>query len=85
MAFGRYVLAPTPLNIYFSAAVVSWQRKCPEAGGEVLYSPGEEIGRRWTAKSRLCKVIVTESQFADDVALYISSRSALESVTQEFV
>ena len=35
-----------------------------------------------TAKSKLS---VTESQFADDVALYANSRSTMESVAQKFV
>ena len=42
------------------------------------------VGDR-TAKSRLSEMRVTESQFADDVALYATSRDSFESVAAEFV
>ena len=42
------------------------------------------IGGR-TAKSRLSVVRVTESQFADDAALYTTSHGNLESVARSFV
>jgi len=38
-----------------------------------------------TAKSRLVKVQVTESQFADDLALYTVTQAALESTSRRFV
>ena len=38
-----------------------------------------------TAKSRLSEMRVTESQFADDVALYATSRDSFESVAADFV
>ena len=38
-----------------------------------------------TAKSRLQEVRVTESQFADDVAVYAATREMLEEVVGEFV
>ena len=38
-----------------------------------------------TAKSRLSEMRVTESQFADDVALYATSRDSFETVAADFV
>jgi len=37
------------------------------------------------AKSRLQEVRVTESQFADDVAVYAATREAMEQVARECV
>ena len=45
---------------------------------------GSWFGDR-TAKSRLSEMRVTESQFADDVALYATSRDSFEAVAAEFV
>ena len=38
-----------------------------------------------TAKARLQEVLVTESKFADDVALYATTRVVLEHIAGEFV
>ena len=78
-------LAPTLFNIYFSAVVASWRSGCSEAGVDVLPRHGRKLVGDRTAKSRLCVVRVTESEFADDVALYTSSRDCLESVAKKFV
>ena len=79
-------LAPTLFNIYFSAVVASWRGGCAEAGVDVLFRHGRKLVGDRTAKSRLCVVRVTESEFADDVvALYTSSRDCLESVAKKFV
>ena len=64
-------LAPTLFNLFFSAVVKCWQVSCPEAGVDVLFSHGRKLVGDRTAKSRLSSVRITESQFADDVALYI--------------
>ena len=78
-------LAPTHFDIYFNAVVASWRGGCVEAGVDVLFRRGRKLVSDRTAKSRLCVVRVTESEFADDVALYTSSRDCLESVAKKFV
>ena len=77
-------LAPTPFNIYFSAVVASWRDGCAEAGVDVLFQHGRKLVRDRTAKSRLDVERVTDSQHADDVALYTRSRDCLKSVTKKF-
>ena len=58
---------------------------CSEvAGVTVLYSHGRRLAGDHTVKSRLERVQVTESQFADDLALYAASQTAFESVGQSF-
>jgi len=78
-------LAPSLFNLYFSAVVTSWRRKCPVAGVTVRYKHGRKLVGDRTAKSRLQEVRVTESQFADDVAIYATSRAVFEKATVEFV
>ena len=51
-----------------------------EAGIDVLFRHGRKLVGDRTAKSRLNLVRVSESQFADDVALYASNRTCLESL-----
>ena len=51
----------------------------------MLYKHGRKLVGDRTAKSRLSEMRVTESQFADDVALYATSRDSFESVAAEFV
>ena len=51
----------------------------------MLYKHGRKLVRDRTAKSRLSEMRVTESQFADDVALHAISRDSFESVAAEFV
>ncbi len=62
--------------------VAYWRVKCPQAG---RYKHGREVVGDGTAKSRLGCVKVTESQFANDVAVYATSRDAFESVTVKLV
>ena len=78
-------LAPTLFNIYFSAMVADWRNRSSGAGVSVLYKHGRKLVGDRTAKSRLSEMRVTESQFADDVALYATSRDSFESVEAEFV
>ena len=66
-------LAPTLFNIYISAVVANWQIESPEAGVAVLYKHGRKLVGDRTAKARLSEVKVTETQFADDAALYTPS------------
>ena len=61
---------------FFSAVAKCWQANCPEAGVDVLFRHGRKFVRDRSAKSL---VRVTELQFADDVALYTSPRTKLES------
>ena len=78
-------LAPTLFNIYFSAMVADWHNRSNGAGVSVFYKHGRKLVGDCTAKSRLSEMRVTESQFADDVALYATSRGSFESVATEFV
>ena len=52
---------------------------------DVLFRHGRKLIEDRTAKSRLSEVRVTESQFADDVALYATSRGSMECVAGKFV
>ena len=78
-------LAPTLLNIYFSAMVADWRNRRSGARVSVIYKHGRKFVGDRTAKSRLSGMRVTESQFADDVALYATSLDSFESVAAEFV
>ena len=69
-------LAPTLFNIYFSAMVADWRNRSSGAGVSVLYKHGRKLVGDRTAKSRLSEMRVTESQFADDVALYATCRDS---------
>ena len=79
------VLAPTLFNMYFGAVVVYWRERCPQVGVTVKYKIARKLVGDRTAKSRLSEVRVTESQFADDVAVYATTREAFEIATTEFV
>ena len=78
-------LAPTLFNIYFSAMVANWHSEYAGAGVSVLYKHGRKLVDNRTAKSRLSEMRVTETQFADDAALYTTSRGIFESTTAGFV
>ena len=80
-------MAPTlySVSIYFNAMVARWHYQCDVAGVTVLYKHGSKLVEDCTAKSRLLKVNVSESQFADDAALYAVTWAASESVGRSFV
>lgn len=78
-------MAPTLFNIFFSAVVSSWRSSCGVAGIEALYKLERKLVGDRTAKAKLDKVKVTESQFADDVALYATSRASFETVAKSIV
>ena len=78
-------LAPTLFNLYFSAVVACWRARCPQAGVTVRYRIMRKLVGDRTAKSRLLEINMTESQFADDVAVYAATREALEQVAAKFV
>ena len=65
--------------------MADWRNRSSGAGVSVLYKHGRKLVGDRTAKSRLSEMRVTESQFADDVALYATSRDSFESVAAEFV
>ena len=81
----RCTLALTLFNIFFSAVVANWRKESTEAGVNVLYKHGRKLVGDRTTKSRLSEVRVTESMFADDAALYATSRDRFESATVDFV
>ena len=78
-------MAPTLFNIYFIVMVTRWHRQSGEAGVPILYKNGRKLVGDRTAKSRLLKVQVTESQFADDLALYAVTFTVIESICRGFV
>ena len=78
-------MVPTLFNIYFNAMVGRWRIQSVEAGVPILYKHGRKLVGDRTAKSRLLKAQVTESQFADDLALYAVTRTAFESASKSFV
>ena len=49
------------------------------------YRHGRRLVGDRTSKSRLDQIRIIESQFADDVAMYATSREAFESATRSFV
>ena len=78
-------LAPTLFNIYFSAMVANWRIEYAGAGVSVLYKHDWKLVGDRTSKARLSEMRVTETQFADDAALYTTSRGIFESTTAGFV
>ena len=78
-------LAPMLFNLYFSAVVGCWCSRCATAGVPVKYKIGRRLVGDRTAKSRLSLLRVTESQFADDAALYSPSRTAFEESTSSLI
>ena len=78
-------LAPTLFNIYFAAVVSAWRSHSSVPGVTLRYRIGRKLVGDRTAKSRLLATEVTESQFADDAALYAVSHQDLEVMTNEFV
>ena len=78
-------MAPVLFNVYFNAMVGMWRGQSGEAGVPILYRHGRRLVGDRTAKSRLLKVHVTESQFADDLAMYTVTREALVSASKRFV
>ena len=78
-------MAPTLFNIYFSAVVADWRSRCPQAGVSIKFRHGRKLVGDRTTKSRLINSQITESQFADDAAVYATTREAFEQATGEFV
>ena len=78
-------MAPTLFNIYFNAMVGRWHIQSVEARVPILYKHGRKLVGDRTAKSRLLKAHVTESQFTDDLALSAVTRTTFESASMSFV
>ena len=76
---------PTLFNIYCSAMMADWQSRCPQAGVTLRFRHGQKLVGDRTAKSRLSTTRITESQFADDAAVYAATWEAFEQATTEFV
>ena len=62
--------------------MVSWRDDCEEVGIDVLFRHGRKLVG---AKHKMSVTRVTESQFADDVALYTKQRHALEQVSRKLL
>ena len=67
------------------AMLSCWRDECTEAGIDAMFTHGRKPVEDRTVKSRLGVVRVSETQFADDVTLYASSRTEFEMVTRKFV
>ena len=78
-------LAPTLFNVFYSAVVADWRNRCLAAGVDVRFRHGRKLVGDRTAKARLSKVRIFESQFADDTAIYTTKRDGLVSATAEIV
>ena len=78
-------IRPSLFNIYFNTVVAGWRDQCEEVEVTVLYKHGSKMVGDCTAKLKLLKAEVTESQFADDLALYAVYRTAFESIGRCFV
>ena len=66
--------------------VTRWRGQCNDAGVTVLFKHGSKLMGDHTAKSRLLRVNVGESLFADDATLYAAvTWAAFESVGRSFV
>ena len=78
-------MAPTLFNVYFNTMVSVWCEKCGQIGVPVLYKYGRKLVGDHTVKSRLLRVRISESQFADDLALYAVDHAMFESAGRKFV
>jgi len=78
-------MAPTLFNLYFNAMVSVWREQCSEIGVLCCISMVRKLVRHRTVKSRLLRVHVSESQFADNLALYAVNRALFESAGRKFV
>ena len=57
----------------------------PRAGVDVLFKHGRRLVGNWTTKFKSDVLRVTESQFANDVALYAGSQDRMKSMAVKFV
>jgi hypothetical protein len=80
-----YTLAPTLFNIYYSAVVANWRKRCPSTGMNVKFKLGRKLVGDRTARERLSVVRITESQYADDTATYATCRDIFENSATELI
>ena len=78
-------LAPVLFNLYFAVVMDAWRSTCKCAGIPVSYKIGRKLVGDRTAKSRLSQCTITESQFADDAALYTHSVTDMDAAAALFV
>ena len=78
-------LAPTLFSLYFAAVVSYWHSQSSVHGVKFQYRIGRKLVGDRTRKARLVHSTVTESQFADDAALYATTFADLEVMTNEFI
>ena len=69
-------MAPVLFSLYFGAVVDDWRSKCLTAGVEFRHKLGRKLVGDRSAKSRLLLDVITESQVADDAALYATSEES---------
>ena len=73
----RCTVAPKLFNIFFSAVVPDRQSCRPHAGVTVRFCHGQKLVGGHTGKTRLNTTRITDSQFADDAAVYATIHVAL--------
>ena len=73
-------LAPVLFNIYYSAVVAQWRSSCPCA----RHRSGQKLVGDRTAMFRLLHSVITETQFADDAAIF-TSREGCEEPAGTFI
>jgi len=78
-------MVPILFNLYFNAMVSVWCEQCGDMRVPVLYKYGRKLVGDHTVKSRLSRIRISESQFADDLALYAVDRAMFESAGRKFV
>ena len=80
----RCTVAPKLFNIFFSAVVPDRQSCCPQAGVTVRFFM-VKTGCRPHWKTRLNTTQITDSQFADDTAVYATIHVVFKQATTELV
>ena len=78
-------MAPVPFSLYVGVVVDDWRSKFSTAGVKFRYKLDCKLIGDRNRKSQLLLDIITESQFADDAALYATSEESFVTVTQFFV
>ena len=66
-------IAPTLFILYFEFVIQCWLSQCVAAQIEVLYKIGGKPGGECTRRPSSC--VITECLFADDAAVFCSSRA----------
>lgn len=74
-------LAPVLFNLYFNAVMACWRSRCPHAGVTVKF----KHGRKLVGAVQQSQEKKSELKFADDVAVFATTRDALENATSQFI